>query len=112
MSEPSSGIIGHRLDCVERAVEKIAEAVQEIAKSTNQLAQLEIRHAETRDGLERAFDEIGRIQTSDKEIDTRLKLIEVEMPGLKETRSWVLRAMLAVLSVVGLAVVGLALVGK
>lgn len=110
MSEPSSGIIGHRLDCVERAVEKIAEAVQEIAKSTNQLAQLEIRHAETRDGLERAFDEIAGLQRTDKEIDARIKTVEVEMPGLKETRGWVLRAMLALCCAVGLAVVGLVLV--
>lgn len=100
-------VLEHRIDCVERAVEKIADAVQEIAKSTSQLAQLEIRHAETRDGLERAFDEIGCLQKTDKETDLRLKAIEVDMPGLKETRSWVLRAMLAVLGVVGTAMVGM-----
>ena len=78
-----------------------------IAKSTNKLAQLEIRHAETRDSLERAFDEIAGLHKVDKENDMRLKLIEIEIPGLKETRSWVLRAMLAVLGVVGTAMVGM-----
>lgn len=104
---PDMGLIEHRLSAVERAVEKIAEAVQVIAMNTTQIAQLEVRHTETRDGLTRAFDEIEKLQAGDVKADERLKLIEVEMPGLKETRNWVTRAMVGVVGFVGLAVIGL-----
>lgn len=96
-----------RINSLESAVGKIADAVQEIAQNTTQIAQLEVRHSETRDGLTRAFGEIEKLQKKDTDADTRLKAIEVEMPGLKETRGWVTRAMLAIIAVVGLAVVAL-----
>lgn len=37
----------------------------------------------------------------------RIASVEIEMPQLRETRAWVVRAMLAALGVVGLTVVGL-----
>ncbi len=102
-----AAVLEHRLNSVERAVEKIADAVQEIASNTTQIAKLEVRHAETRDSLERAFDEIGRLQGECAKFDDRLKVIEVEMPGLKETRALVMKGILVVLGVVALAVIGL-----
>lgn len=121
-------LFDHRLTSVERAVETIASAVQEIAKNTTQIARIEVLHAETREGLERAFKEISlsraactkneeRLRTIEidmpalreakveqGEIEKRVLVIETAMPGLKETRSWVLRAMLALCGVVGVAV--------
>ena len=106
-----AAVFDHRLTVVEGAMDKIADAVGEIAKSTTQIAALEVRHAETRDGLERAFDEIAKIQTQaaadKKSADDRLKLIEVEMPGLKTAKDWVYRGMAGICTIVVVAVVSL-----
>ena len=40
-------------------------------------------------------------------LDKRIDVIERDMPALIEARSWIIRAMLAVIGVVGLALVGL-----
>jgi hypothetical protein len=96
-----------RITSLEQAVTKIADAVSEIAANTTQIAKLEIRHTETRDGLDRAFQEIRNLQAEDKVTDSRLKVIEIEMPGLKETRGWVTRAMLGIVAFVGVAILGL-----
>ncbi len=110
------------MSAVERAVEKIADAVERIAESTAKMAQLEIRHAETRDGLERAFGEISRLQEQvrgneirvhnlevGKVIDAekRIKAIEIDMPALKETRGWVVRAVIGIVALVGAALLAL-----
>lgn len=100
----------HRLSSVEKAVESIAHAVQEIASNTTQIVKLEMQHAETRAGLERAFEEITKSRTTCEKCDERLRTVELDMPGLRETRGWVLRLMLGVVGVVGLAVVGLVII--
>lgn len=103
-------IFEHRLSSVEKAVESIAHAVQEIANNTTQIVRLEMQHAETRAGLERAFEEIAKSRTACEKCDERLRTVELDMPGLRETRSWVLRLMLGVLGVVGMAMVGMVVV--
>lgn len=123
MSDADPQVLHHRLTAVEKAVEKIGEAVETIAKNTSQLALLEQRHAETRDGLERAFTEIARVEEKREEADgrilaiekavpenlgKRLGAIEVAMPGLKEARGWLVAGVLAVFAVVGLATIKLA----
>lgn len=107
MSDP---VTEHRLSAVERAVVKISEAVERIAENTAQIANLEVRHAETRDGLERAFDEIGKIQGESKALDSRVQVIEQSMPGLTETRTNINRVIWGLAGMVGLALVGLVLV--
>ncbi len=103
-------IFEHRLTSVEKAVESIAHAVQEIASNTTQIVKLEMQHAETRAGLERAFEEIGKSRAACERCNERLRTVELDMPGLRETRSWVLRLMLGVLGVVGMAMVGMVVV--
>lgn len=101
---------------------EIRDGIKEIAVNTGKLAVLEERHAETRDGLSRAFDAIKLLQdgkcsvtvcdgvqsgrrASDekaKAMESRLAAIETSMPGLKETRGWVIAlAGLVIVSVVG-----------
>ena len=107
MSDPEVQIIHHRLSVVEKAVERISEGVQKIAEYTGKLAVLEERHAETRDGLERAFTAIEKVGREHENTEARLQNIEVVMPGLKETRKWVVGGILAIVGMVGLAMVAI-----
>lgn len=107
MSEES---VAFRLGAVERAVEKIAEAVQEIAHSTTQIARLEERHAETRDAMERAFVEIRESKANQVKLDERIRLIEIEIPSLMEIRTQINRAVWGLTGLVGVAIIGLVIV--
>lgn len=97
---PNDELMEYRMDAVERAVEKIAEAVERIASSMAQIAQLEVRHAETREGLERAFAEIAKLQEENKALEGRVVIIERDIPSLKEARGWAITAVGIVVGVV------------
>lgn len=103
-------VIDHRVTALEKSVDRITEAVQQIAESTNMIAQVELRHAETRSALKRAFAEIETMQAAIGRVDDRVKGIEIQMPSLNDARQIVQRAMYGVLTVVGLAIVGLVIV--
>ena len=106
-SMPNLSVLEHRVSVVEGAVDRIADAVQEIAKSTSMIAALEARHAETRDGLERAFTEISKLETSDEKKGERITAIEIEMPGLREMRKLIVTGVVGIIGIVGAAVIGL-----
>lgn len=119
-------ILTHRVTALEdtmgEVMGEIRDGIKEIAANTGKLAVLEERHAETRDGLNRAFDEIKRLQSDKCEtiacanvkancgviegragaLESRVAAIETAMPGLKETRGW----MIALAGLVLVAVVG------
>jgi len=88
---------------------EIRDGIREIAANTGKLAVLEERHAETRDGLVRAFTfiETKSDWAAHQALESRVREVEVSMPALKETRKWVVGGVLAVASTVGLAVIGL-----
>jgi hypothetical protein len=50
------------------------------------------------------------IRTRQDLLDSRMDALERDMPGLRETRGWVVRAMSIVIGAVGLAVLGLVVV--
>lgn len=97
-------LLTHRVTALEGTVSdvmgEIRDGIKEIATNTGKLAVLEERHAETRDGLNRAFAEI-------KNNHDRIDVVEAALPPLKEARGWVVTAGLGIISVVGLALVGL-----
>ena len=68
-----------------------------------QLATLETQHAETRAAMGRAFEEIA-------EVEDRVTVLEMDMPVLKLTSSWVQRAAVGTLGVVGLALLAVVIV--
>ena len=57
--------------------------------------------------LEATREDMEEVRKHQQATDGRLSKIEVEMPGLIETRSAVMRAIWAVVALVGLAIVGL-----
>jgi chromosome segregation ATPase len=127
-------ILAHRVDAVEttirEAINEIRDGIREIASNTGKLAVLEERHAETRDGLNRAFAEISRLQAGKCEqaacssvkaaaqslesrmesLEGRASAIEIALPPLKEARSWVVSGMVGIVAIIGLAVVALVVV--
>lgn len=94
----SPEVLEYRINTLEGSVTEIKQAVKSIDASLQILARLEQRHAETRDGLERAFKEI-------EDHETRVRIIEGEMPTIKLTRGWLVSGVVSVIGVVGLAVV-------
>lgn len=108
-SMPNLSVLEHRVSVVEGAVDRIADAVQEIAKSTSMIAALEARHAETRDGLERAFTEIAKLESADEKKGERITAIEIDMPGLREMRKYIVSGVIGIVGIVGTAIVGLVL---
>lgn len=89
------GIIKGRVESVHGGVNELRNALAVLVKHEVLMEQQALaaqNHAQ-------AVVELGR----------RLTVVEVEMPQLKETRTWVVRGMLLALTSVGLAVLGLVL---
>jgi chromosome segregation ATPase len=103
-------LIEHRLTAVEAALTKVAQAIEDIAASTRLIAHLELKHAETRESLERAFSEITKLQEGCVHIDGRMRTVEIEMPSLVEARKRIDHALYSIVGIVGMAVIGLVLV--
>ena len=92
--------LGDRMANIENAIERITVCTQSIAENVKVIAVLEERHAETSRAIERAFQVM-------KEIEVRVRVVEVELPGLKEIRQWVMTGVLTTVGFVGAAVVAL-----
>ena len=58
----------------------------------------------------RAFTALQKVEDRTEKMDLRVKALEVEMPGLKEVRAWVIGGVLSVVSVVGIAAYKLVMV--
>lgn len=97
-------VLEHRVNTLESSVNEIKQAVKSIDGSLQVLARLEAHHAETRDGLGRAFGEI-------KDHEKRLRVIEGEMPTMKLARGWAIAGVVAIVALVGLTLVGAAMRG-
>jgi len=97
--------IDNRVAVLERSCDDMKSAIFDIRDSLQVLARLEERHAETRDALGRAFNDIEKMEE-------RVKNIELHLPGLIEMRGWVVMGMLGIAGLVGVALVGLVVTGK
>jgi hypothetical protein len=75
---------------------EVKESLKEIASSLKTLAVLEVKHAHTAESLTRAFTEIDKLQL-------RCKAIEDKLPTLVLASSWVFKAVLGVLGLLGVA---------
>lgn len=109
-----SEVIDIRVRNLERSVGKIEQAMESIDESLKTLARLEVHHAETRDGLTRAFEEMKTIKTEqstvNKDVEERMREIEGQMPTLKLIRNWVIGGVGALLALVCLALTSLVLI--
>ncbi len=81
-------ILTHRVTALEdtmgSVMGEIRDGIREIAVNTGKLAVLEERHAETRDGLTRAFDEIKRLQNQKCDMTTCARRSKATGASLEE----------------------------
>lgn len=99
MPDPQAhAVLEFRVNTLESSVNEIRTAVKSIDSSLQTLARIEQHHQDTRDGLERAFNEIT-------DHETRIRLVETEMPTVKQARTWTFSAVAGVVVIVGTAVV-------
>lgn len=57
--------------------------------------------------METNVAEMAAMRASHGTLETRVRAIELDVPGLREARSWIVRGALVVVGLVGLAVIGL-----
>ena len=99
MTPEHQSVLEYRVNVLESVVGEVKNAVKSIDTSLQTLARLEVHHAETRDGLERAFTDLG-------DHEARMRVIEVEMPTVKLIRNWVIGGVLSSVGMIGAAVFG------
>lgn len=78
----------YRLEMIEKTLSSMSESVK-------QLVSLEQKHIETRQAIERAFDEL-------KDHDNRIRDVEKEMPTMKLTRGWMISGVVGVFGIMGI----------
>ena len=100
MAADQQSILEYRVASLEAVVREVKDAVKSIDTSLQTLARLEVHHAETRDGLARAFAEI-------QDHETRVRVIEGEMPTVKLIRNWVIGGVISSVGMIGAAVIHL-----
>lgn len=109
----ADSVLGERVSNVERAVERVSRAVESIDESLKVLARLEVRHEETRDGLQRCFSEMEKYEiacmAAHEKCSERIGTVELEMPTLKLARYWVIAGVTGIIGLLGVAVVHLVL---
>lgn len=112
MNEPHN-VLEFRVSSLEKVVGEIGQSVKSIDGSLQALTRLEARHAETRDGLARAFAAVQRLEDEDlKDHENRLRVMEADMPTVRLIRGWVIAGVIGVVSLVGVAVVGIVLISS
>lgn len=90
----------YRLKLLEQAVQETSKILASINVTLQQLATLEVHHAETREALERAFTKLASL-------DGRLAEVELKLPVLILTSSWVRGGVIGILTLVGAAIIKL-----
>lgn len=76
---------------------RIEDTLEKVSETLGKLAVLEQRHIETREAIERSFSEI-------KALNERMRVVELDMPMLRQIKNWIVSGVVAVAGVVGMAV--------
>lgn len=100
--EQSVAVLSQILTQVKGDVAEVRADVKQMGEAIAKLISVEQRQTDQNERIAAAFDAI-------KAASDRLTKIEQEMPGLRETRKWVVQGILGVCGILGLAIVGLVL---
>ena len=88
---------------IKEAIQSIKESNADIAKSLTSLVVLETKHQETREALNRCFEEI-------KEVRGDVECVKIIVPQLVESRGWVVKGMVGICAIFGIAVASLVVI--
>lgn len=81
-------LIDYRLNMMEKSLASISDSLR-------QLASLEQKHAETREAITRAFNQLDSH-------NIRIREVELELPTLKMVRGWIIAGVLGVFGMLGI----------
>ena len=93
-----------RLAQLESRQDRVETAILSIDKSLQKIVMLEEKHAQTRELL-------TDVVSSVKDIDHRVSNIEIDMPQLKEARSWLVAGVGILVSLILVGLTGILLHG-
>jgi hypothetical protein len=111
-------VTDQRVAALEKATERMAESIDELAKSMLVMARIEARQVEIQTHIDkssaavsRAFAEIKSTDTSIRELikdhETRVRTIEAEMPTTRLVKSWVIGGVASAVAAIGTLLVSL-----
>ncbi|ENO82063.1 hypothetical protein B447_04978 [Thauera sp. 27] len=95
MPESDINVVITRLGLLSDDVGELKETLRQIASAVTRLALVEERQSQTNEALGRAFKQIDKIDGKLTSIEQRVAAIEKEMPGQRQTSSWVVAFVLA-----------------
>jgi len=90
------GRLSEKMDGIASDVQELKSQISSLSSSLERLARIEERHNNHSAALERAFNNI-------KEMDDRVKSIEVQEPITKLVRGWVIGGVIGVVSMVAIS---------
>jgi t-SNARE complex subunit (syntaxin) len=99
-----SKVLGVMVENVQKDVGRVETSVNALHDKMSILGRLEERQNQNTESIVRAFQEITNL-------DVRVVALEEPMPGLKETRKWVVSGVIGIVTVVCAAVLYLVVNG-
>ena len=103
LSSTEARVLGTILGDVRNDVSGMREDLRAITTTLQTLAKLEVQHQETRGALDRCFTAQDKLSTRIDGVDDRLQKMEIVMPGLRETRTWIVGLVIGCVGLVFLA---------
>ena len=102
LDSEKAAVLDMRVTNLERIVERVSCAVESIDESLKTLTRLDVKHDNTDASVNRAF-------TNLKDHESRIRIIESEMPTLKLAKGWVIAGVVGLISLLGIELVSLVL---
>ena len=111
MEDRRLGLLEQRVGNIEDTTQRVDTKLDGIAETLQSLARIEERQFATterlRQGAETFADHELRMRKLElsipENLNSKLSAIEIAMPGLKESRAWVVTTVLACVAIVGTA---------
>lgn len=88
---------------VDGKVDDLRTSMAKLTEAMTQVVRLEVKHDQVAAGT-------SALRDRQDLLDRRVDVLEREMPGLVEARQWIVRAMVTVVGLVGMAVIGLVVI--
>ena len=98
------GALLARLEAMQLDLVDMKSALRDLTAAVGRLAVIEEKQSNTAATLERAFTALQKVEDRYEKMDERVKNLELDMPGLKEIRRWVIGGVTAIVGLVGLGV--------
>lgn len=93
-----------RIGILEYSFQRTERALSDISDSLKKLTELQVNYVNTSDAVSRAFREISNVEEDqkiiNKDIETRIRLVEEQMPTLILVKSWIIGGVITIVAIV------------